>query len=111
MLEKKYRLPIQLFFRQSAQKTKPGRYFLYKYFAKEKPYPRFGVAVGKKISAAASRRNELRRLVYRTIHENNSCLNQDYDVLLIALRKIESDTEKHAMIDELVKNLCFKQSS
>lgn len=111
MISKKYRLPLQSFFRRQPKRESRGRYFLYKFFPKEKSYPRFGVAVGKKIFPTATARNELRRIIYKTLQENFSTLNPENDVVIVATKKIGSTQEKHAMIDELLKILCSKQSS
>jgi len=111
MLAKKDRLPVKSYFRQKAEREITRRFFVYKWFPKEKESPRVGVVVGKKIHKIAAKRNELRRSVYSHIQTIQKSLIPTHDVLIIALRPIGFPSDKHGMIDELTKILCSKHSS
>jgi ribonuclease P protein component len=98
MLAKKFRLPIQEFYRKSSQNTRT-KYFTVKIFKPEKPYARLGVVVSKKVANKASDRNSLRRLIFNFARDNYQRLAvNDY---LIILLPVSAKASKDDLITSL----------
>lgn len=68
MLPKKYRLPIQLFPRAQVSSVR-NTYFVVKTSNNTLSHPRFGVLVSKGVAKEATRRNALRRDIFRFLQE------------------------------------------
>lgn len=63
MLAKKYRLPVQSVLKQRGV-TRRSRYFFLKIFPAALPYSRFSVVTSASTIKKATRRNQLKRLMY-----------------------------------------------
>ncbi|MDP2696229.1 MAG: ribonuclease P protein component [bacterium] len=92
MLAKKFRLPIQEFYRKSSQNTRT-KYFTLKIFKPEKSYARLGIVVSKKVASKASGRNSLRRLIFNFARDNYQRLVvNDYLIILLPVSaKVSKD--------------------
>lgn len=75
------------------------------YFLKhDEEYPRFGIAVGKKIGNAVTR-NKYKRIIRNIIDNNKLLFKKDYDYIIIIKRKCLdlSFKELNDNLSELVK--------
>lgn len=75
------------------------------YFLKhDKEYPKFGIAVGKKIGNAVTR-NKYKRIIRNIIDNNKLLFKKDYDYIIIIKRKCLdlSFKELNDNLSELVK--------
>lgn len=75
------------------------------YFLKhEEEYPKFGIAVGKKIGNAVTR-NKYKRIIRNIIDNNKLLFKKDYDYIIIIKRKCLdlSFKELNNNLSELVK--------
>ena len=75
------------------------------YFLKhEEEYPKFGIAVGKKIGNAVTR-NKYKRIIRNIIDNNKLLFKKDYDYIIIIKRKCLdlSFKELNDNLSELVK--------
>ncbi len=100
MLAKKFRLPIQLFFRRTGKSLK-SRYFLLKIFSTETAFSRFGVIISSKVSKKAVVRNRLKRLLFNFLKEKQKDL-PIADYLFILYPSI-TEADKKEIISELEK--------
>ena len=66
MLTKKYRLPLQNYYKNPGQAVK-NSFFSVKVIQSALPFSRFGVVVGSKIDKRASRRNFIRRVIFNWV--------------------------------------------
>ncbi|PIT93223.1 MAG: ribonuclease P protein component [Candidatus Harrisonbacteria bacterium CG10_big_fil_rev_8_21_14_0_10_38_8] len=103
MIAKKYRLPVQDFIGKNGS-VKKTRYFLFKSFSKELPYPRIGVVIGKKVFKSAAKRNVLKRKIYNYFREKELLKKTNKDILVIGLKDLCLLKDNHAIIDALEKN-------
>ena len=94
MLKKAYRLPIQGVVGKSGRIIKTPC-FLVKIFSNELRYPRFGIVISKKISAKATKRNEIRRMLFSMIEKDFFPPN---DFLIIVSPKINESGKEEIMI-------------
>ena len=75
------------------------------YFLKhEEEYPKFGIAVGKKIGNAVTR-NKYKRIIRNIVDNNKLLFKKDYDYIIIIKRKCLdlSFKELNDNLSELVK--------
>jgi len=99
MLSKTKRLKIQKVADQKPQKIKRGKFFLIKTFSSPSPTPQIGIAIGKKVFPAATKRNRLKRVVANHVREIYIHLpGQDY--LIQALPPAATAPDR-AIIEEL----------
>jgi ribonuclease P protein component len=105
MLTKKYRLPIQQFFKKTG-KTIKSRYFLLKIFPTKLDYSRFGVIISSKISRKAVIRNRLKRTIFNYLKEKYRNL-PIYDYLFI-LYPSAALAGKDEIINELIRIMKYE---
>jgi len=84
MLAKKYRLPIQHFYKKPGKAVK-NSFFLVKSSVSNELFSMFGVAVGTKVHKLAVRRNALRRAAYRYIQTNGLYRRPGKNVMITVL--------------------------
>jgi len=102
MLAKKFRLPIQLFFKKAGKNFK-SRYFLLKIFSSKLSFSRFGIIVSAKVNKKATERNRLKRLIFDFLRQKQKELPiREY--LFILYPSIAS-ARKEEIIAELEKFL------
>jgi ribonuclease P protein component len=91
MLAKKFRFPIQN--RKAAVfKTIRGsnNYFVVKAAVNDLPYSRFGVVISKKVDKKATKRNEIKRIVFGFIQTKKFYQLSGKDVLIIILPPVRN---------------------
>ncbi len=107
MLAKKYRLPVQSVASLRGF-SRRGRYFCVKIFKSTLPYSRASIIVSTKVQPKATKRNALKRLVYREVGKILPELKVS-DYLIIAQSPVYENDAPDGMIKEL-KNLITSTS-
>lgn len=83
MIAKKHKLPIELFLRKKAARTKKTSYFTIKVFPAAKQFSRFGLISGRIVFKKATARNKFKRIIFRWLREHQTELPL-LDYLLVA---------------------------
>lgn len=82
----------------NGKKVRTKNFILY-VLANDKGYPRLGLAVGKKVSNKAVRRNRIKRIL-RESFRTNKILFDSYDIILVVKNEI-SGIDQSMVINEL----------
>ena len=85
MMPKKYRLPVNEFnegFGRQTQTRRSGQLAL-KSKRSHLPFSRFGVIIGKKVDSRATRRNRIKRQIFRFLSERELYRRPGYDNLIL----------------------------
>ncbi|MBI2035366.1 MAG: ribonuclease P protein component [Candidatus Liptonbacteria bacterium] len=93
MLAKKYRLPIQYFYKKPGKVVR-NNFFVIKIMGSALNFSRFGVVVGNKINKKAPKRNSLKRKVYEFIRIAGKGLEPGKDVIITILPAVNDLTKK-----------------
>ncbi|PIR88387.1 MAG: hypothetical protein COU09_02535 [Candidatus Harrisonbacteria bacterium CG10_big_fil_rev_8_21_14_0_10_44_23] len=104
MLAKRYRLAVQSALGKKPDRVERSRCFFIKFFKASKDgQGEAAVVVGKKVAVKATKRNRIKRLVYRELRELREGF-KNYD-LLIMVQSSAANLDDHAIIEELKNTL------
>ncbi|GEM_PF-2759980 len=97
MLAKKFRLRSADFKKEKGKAIK-APHLLFRVQSTTFPFSRFAVVVPKSIDRRATRRNALRRAIYRNLHRNHLHHIAGYDIVIYGLRGLNRDRLDEEMI-------------
>ncbi len=100
MLAKNYKLPIRNFLLKKPKTFSRSVNFIIRMMPNVLSFGRFGVIISKKVASKATKRNQIKRIIFNFIKVNKIHLQPGRDILITVLPKADSLDKK-----EIEKNL------
>ncbi|KKQ23408.1 ribonuclease P protein component [Candidatus Wolfebacteria bacterium RIFCSPLOWO2_01_FULL_38_11] len=104
MLAKKFRLPIQQWFKEKRKFiTRKSDFFIVRVSSNNLPYSRFGAIISLKVSKSAVLRNKIKRAIFNFIYSKKLHEVPGKDILISVLPKASELTKQE--LEEKLKSL------